>query len=92
MDEVLLRATALVAGYDAPVAGPLDFDLRRGEILGLAGPNGAGKSTLLNILARTVSADDGTVTGQRGARIVRVHDVRETAEALKVFEVVRAVV
>ena len=29
---------------------------------------------------------------ERGARIVRVHDVRETAEALKVFEVVRAVV
>ena len=69
MDEVLLRVTALVAGYDAPVAGPLDFDLRRGEILGLAGPNGAGKSTLLKALWGGVRVFSGGVEKTPGLAI-----------------------
>jgi ABC-type branched-subunit amino acid transport system ATPase component len=42
------------------VAG-LDFDLRRGEILGLIGPNGAGKTTTFNIIAGAERADAGDV-------------------------------
>lgn len=69
MEEVLLRATGLVAGYDVPVAGPLDFDLRRGEILGLAGPNGAGKSTLLKALWGGVKVFGGQVEKVTGLAI-----------------------
>ena len=39
----------------------LSFDIRRGEILGVAGPNGAGKSTLLNVCTGGLSATSGKV-------------------------------
>ena len=69
MAEVLLRVTGLVAGYAAPVAGPLGFELRRGEILGLAGPNGAGKSTLLKALWGGVRVFGGHIEKAPGLAI-----------------------
>jgi iron complex transport system ATP-binding protein len=47
-----LSASNLVIGYKGkPLAEPLDFTLREGELVCLIGPNGAGKSTLLRTLA-----------------------------------------
>jgi iron complex transport system ATP-binding protein len=47
-----LSTQALVIGYGAqPLRGPLDLELRAGELTCLIGPNGAGKSTLLRTLA-----------------------------------------
>ncbi len=52
-----LRTQSLVVGFTAPgrapavVAGPIDVELRPGELACLVGPNGAGKSTLLRTLA-----------------------------------------
>ena len=40
----------------------VDFELRKGEILGLIGPNGAGKTTLFNCISGFLSADDGTIS------------------------------
>jgi ABC-type polysaccharide/polyol phosphate transport system ATPase subunit len=39
----------------------VDFEVRRGETLGLIGPNGSGKSTLLQLIARIILPDRGTV-------------------------------
>ena len=39
----------------------VDFELRKGEILGLIGPNGAGKTTLFNCISGFLSADEGTI-------------------------------
>ena len=40
----------------------VDFDIRKGEILGLIGPNGAGKTTLFNCISAFYKTDEGTIT------------------------------
>ncbi len=49
----------------------INFEIRRGECLGLIGHNGAGKSTLLKILNGLINPDEGKVTikGRVGALI-----------------------
>jgi lipopolysaccharide transport system ATP-binding protein len=49
----------------------INFELRRGECLGLIGHNGAGKSTLLKMLNGLINPDAGTITmhGRVGALI-----------------------
>lgn len=49
----------------------INFQVRRGECLGLIGPNGTGKSTLLKILNGIIHPDKGsvTITGRVGALI-----------------------
>jgi lipopolysaccharide transport system ATP-binding protein len=39
----------------------VDFELRRGEVLGVIGPNGAGKSTLLKLLSRITAPTEGRI-------------------------------
>jgi lipopolysaccharide transport system ATP-binding protein len=40
----------------------IDFELRRGECIGLIGHNGAGKSTLLKMLNGIISPDEGVIS------------------------------
>jgi len=42
--------------------GPIDIDVRAGEVLALMGSNGAGKSTLLRLLATADRTDGGRVS------------------------------
>jgi lipopolysaccharide transport system ATP-binding protein len=64
-EERLLRPKEFWAVKD------VNFELRRGECLGLIGHNGAGKSTLLKILNGLINPDAGKVTikGRVGALI-----------------------
>jgi len=39
----------------------VDFEVSRGETLGLIGPNGSGKSTLLQLIARIILPDEGSI-------------------------------
>lgn len=41
--------------------GPIDFDLKRGEIVLVVGDNGSGKTTFLNVLAGLLDIDDGRI-------------------------------
>jgi ABC-2 type transport system ATP-binding protein len=58
----LLRAEGLTRRYGAHTAvDGIDFEARRGEILGLLGPNGAGKTTTLRMLAGLLAPTSGRV-------------------------------
>ncbi|QKX18097.1 ABC transporter ATP-binding protein [Microbulbifer sp. YPW1] len=46
----------------------IDFQLYRGEVLGVIGHNGAGKSTLLRLLAGIIAPNRGSITRERGIR------------------------
>lgn len=49
----------------------INFEVRRGECLGLIGPNGSGKSTLLKLINGIISPDQGSIEikGRVGALI-----------------------
>ncbi|MCB8839830.1 sugar ABC transporter ATP-binding protein [Aurantimonas sp. VKM B-3413] len=65
---VALRGVAKSFGAVRALAG-VDLVVRPGECLGVVGHNGAGKSTLMQILAGTLSHDDGelVLSGRREA-------------------------
>ena len=61
----MIRVEALDLGYeDRPVLAGLNFQVERGEFLGILGPNGSGKSTLLHALS-------GMLRPQKGRIIVK---------------------
>jgi ABC-type multidrug transport system fused ATPase/permease subunit len=46
---------------DKPAVGPLSFEVRRGEIVGIAGSSGSGKSTLIKLLLGLYHLDHGAL-------------------------------
>jgi D-xylose transport system ATP-binding protein len=56
----------------------VDFEVYRGEVVGLVGDNGAGKSTLVKIMAGTYQADSGQCIFE--GREVSVNSPREASE------------
>ncbi len=54
----VLMVTNLAIGYDHPLS-TVNFDLKKGEKLGILGGNGLGKSTLLKTLVRKLPPLDG---------------------------------
>ena len=61
--EVLLEGRGVTKRFGGLTAvSGLDFELHRGEILGLIGPNGAGKTTLLDCLTGVEPPNQGTIT------------------------------
>lgn len=61
----LLRGRPIIAGDDFEEVWALkecNFEVNRGDVLGVIGPNGAGKSTLLKILSRITEPSEGRVS------------------------------
>jgi ribose transport system ATP-binding protein len=56
----------------------VDFQIRRGEIVGLVGENGAGKSTLMKVIYGAYQPDGGTVTID--GKSVRFQNPRQAME------------
>lgn len=62
VDQVLLRACGMTIRFGGLVAlDAVNFEINRGEILGLIGPNGAGKTTCFNALTGVCRLDEGSV-------------------------------
>jgi len=62
MGEIILQAEGIEKAYGKrSVLQNISFELREGEILGVAGENGAGKSTLLSMLATIQKPQAGTI-------------------------------
>lgn len=53
----------------------VSFDIRRGEVLGVAGPNGAGKTTLMNICTGALPITSGQIVFE-GHRVDRMPPYR----------------
>jgi len=87
----LLSYRDVVAGYAAPVVGPVSFDLRAGDVLALVGPNGCGKSTLNGALTGASRVHAGAVVRGEGLSIAyqRQRPVRETDVPLRADELLR---
>ena len=62
MGEIILQAVDIKKAYGKRcILQNVSFELREGEILGVAGENGAGKSTLLSVLATIRKPQGGSV-------------------------------
>lgn len=63
MAHAMIEVTSLSKRYQGKLAlDAIDFQLRRGETLGLIGPNGAGKSTTVSIISGLMRPDSGQVS------------------------------
>jgi ATPase subunit of ABC transporter with duplicated ATPase domains len=65
----LLDVRGLVAGYAAPIVGPVSFAIARGEVIGLRGANGSGKTTVFNALVGAARVFEGQVVRTRSMRL-----------------------
>jgi branched-chain amino acid transport system ATP-binding protein len=97
--ESLLSAHGLRKQYGALVVlDSVDFEVRRGDAIGIVGPNGAGKTTLLSLLSGSQAATAGRIAFKGNdvssldaatrckMGIVRTHQVPQPFSGMTVFE------
>ncbi len=70
-------ALVSIRGVSVAFGGPtlldrVDWQVERGERVGLVGRNGAGKSTLLKLLHGDLAPDEGEVLRSQGVRVARL--------------------
>jgi ABC-type branched-subunit amino acid transport system ATPase component len=92
-DPILLRGEKVRKRFGGLVAvNDVDFEVRRGEIVGLLGPNGSGKTTLFDAISGVQTTDGGAVffkgrkiTGLKPFQIARLGLAR-TFQVLRIYD------
>ena len=80
VSDTYLAATDIHLSFGAvKVLRGVDFQVARGEVVGLVGDNGAGKSTLIKVLAGVYRPDEGTMT--IGGEPVEFHEPNDARRA-----------
>ncbi len=58
--ETIIKTRSLFKSYDSmPTLNHINFEVKKGELIGLLGSNGAGKTTLLKLLCGLLEPTDG---------------------------------
>jgi ABC transport system ATP-binding/permease protein len=88
-------ALVSMRGVSVAFGGPtvldhVDWQLERGERVGLVGRNGAGKSTLMRLLHGDLKPDDGEIIRPQGVRIARLPQEVPLGRGGSVFDEVAA--
>lgn len=95
---VILEARGLGISFGAlRVLHAVDFDVQKGEVLGILGPNGAGKTTLFNLISGDLQSYEGELLfkGQRlsgppfkrcAAGIGRTYQIPQPYSKMTTFE------
>ncbi|MBE2221355.1 MAG: ABC-F family ATP-binding cassette domain-containing protein [Anaerolineae bacterium] len=87
MAEILVnldKVTVSLAGK--VIFAELDWELQRGQRVGLVGPNGVGKSTLFKAIMDELPLDDGNIFRLSGMRMARLAQEPELPPGKTVFE------
>jgi branched-chain amino acid transport system ATP-binding protein len=90
MSEILLSGRGVTRTFGALKAvWNVDFDVRRGEILGIIGPNGAGKTTVLSLINGTLPLSGGQISF-KGEKIsgLKPHRIAERGIS-RAFQIVK---
>lgn len=69
----------VIFGYKSyePVLNNINFEIKKGEMIGLVGHSGSGKSTLINLVSRFYDVNEGTVSiDGLDVRNIRQEDLR----------------
>ena len=89
MALVSMRGVSLAFGGPKLLDG-VDWQVERGERVGLVGRNGAGKSTLMRLLGGDLKPDDGDVIRPGGVKIARLPQDVPAGRGGSVFDEVAA--
>jgi len=86
----MLKGTGVTKRFGGLTAlNEVDFEVNRGEIVGLIGPNGSGKTTLFNVISGLYKLDHGEITFQ-GERISGLPPYKIAANGIgRTFQIVR---
>jgi ATP-binding cassette subfamily F protein uup len=79
--HLVLRALGLDFAYgENTLFKGLDFELVRGDRVGIVGPNGAGKSTLLSLLLAELKPDNGSIRHGTKLEVARFDQLHESLD------------
>ena len=61
IERLELRGASFAYEADRPILSDVDFEIRRGDVVGIIGPSGAGKSTLIQLLLALRTPNRGSM-------------------------------